>query len=248
MSEGDNSGIAFSRESDSCWDPLIAPGADKDIRIDRSSRDVTITAALFSDGSHEGDSAVAAHLKSRRIAYETQQRSATPIIERIVKDPALDEQGRLGRIKYELSNLSNEPDEASVRAMQREFPDVTAEVIRKDLTDAFYPARVEVWSEVYGYVYASGQYPPPTHPLSEFLRQRRRVCDMEVGRFRDTGRTRGYQPRFFRVGRTRLVAACPVFPRVQVRSDSYELLSIRQRPLLSCRTPSAASERFRFRF
>jgi hypothetical protein len=174
MSEGDNSsGIAFSRENDSRWDPLIAPGAEKNVRIEAGSRDVAIAAALFSDGTHEGDSAAAARLKSGRIAYETQRRRATPIIERIVKDPALDDPARLARIKDELSDLSNEPEEASVRAMQREFPDVPAEVIRKDLTGAFYQARINVWSEVYAYAHASGEYPPPVHPhqLSEFLRR-----------------------------------------------------------------------------
>lgn len=97
-----------------------------------------------------------------------------PILNRVTRDPALDETSRLAQIKGELTRLSNQPDDPGIRAMVSQFPDLPAKTIQKDLTDALYEARVNLWSEVYAYVHASGQYPPPRDPplLSRWLRER----------------------------------------------------------------------------
>lgn len=154
--------------------PRIAAGGEISERIEPSSSEIVIAAALFRDGSHEGDSVAAASLKSRQIAQETQERRAMPILNRVTRDPALDETSRLAQIKGELTRLSNQPDDPGIRAMVSQFPDLPAKTIQKDLTDALYEARVNLWSEVYAYVHASGQYPPPRDPplLSRWLRER----------------------------------------------------------------------------
>jgi hypothetical protein len=168
-------GGGFSLASVSRRQPLIAPGAEWDERIEPLYREVVVAAALFSDGSHEGDSDAAVQLESGQIGYDTQERRAIPIIDRIIRDPALDENVRVARIKDELTKLSNDPDDSAMRTMQSHFPDFPADVVRNDLTNALYLARVNLWSEVYGYMHSSGEYPPPVHPplLADWLRRRR---------------------------------------------------------------------------
>ena len=153
---------------------LIAPEGERYVRIDQVSREIVIVAALFNDGSHEGEPAAALKLKSDQIGYETQEGRAIPMIDRLIRDPALDDVIRLARIKDGLSKLSSEPDDTAMRIMQSQFPDLPVDLVRKELRDAFYSARVNLWSEVYGYAHSSGEYPPPVHPppLADFLRQR----------------------------------------------------------------------------
>ena len=161
--------------SDSHREPLMTPGAGRNERLGPMPGSIAIAAALFSDGSHEGDSDSAAKLKSGRIGYETQEGRALQIIDHVVGDPALDDNARITQINTELTELSNEPDDRAIRTMHAQFPDLPADVIRKDLIDAFHLARVNIWSEVYGYVHSSGEYPPPLHapPLAEWLQRRR---------------------------------------------------------------------------
>ena len=154
--------------------PLMPPGGTTTARIEPTTRKVVVAAALFTDGSHEGDSYAAAQLKSGQIGYEIQEGRVLPIIDRIIKAPAVNDEVRLAQIRDELSRLSNEPDESAIQIMQLQFTDVPAEVIRKDLTNALYSARVNLWSELYAYMHSSGESPPPDHPppLTEWLRRR----------------------------------------------------------------------------
>jgi hypothetical protein len=170
ISEGD--GVSLT--SNSRRQSLIAAGAERHQRIEPASRDVAVVAALFSDGSYEGEPYAAAQLKSGQIGYEAQERRAIPIIDRIIRNSGLNDEGKVARIKDELSRLSNEPDDTTIRTMQTQFPVMSADIIRQDLTSALYLARVNIWSEVYGYVHTSGEYPPPVHPppMSEWLRHR----------------------------------------------------------------------------
>jgi hypothetical protein len=59
--------------------------------------------------------------------------------------------------------------------MQSQFPDLPADVVRKDLTNGLNSGKWDLWSELYGYAHSSGQYPPPGDPppLSEWLGQHR---------------------------------------------------------------------------
>jgi hypothetical protein len=52
---------------------------------------------------------------------EVQERRAIPIIDRIIRNSRLNDEGRVARIKDELSRLSNEPDDTIVRTMQSQF-------------------------------------------------------------------------------------------------------------------------------
>jgi hypothetical protein len=164
-----------SLTADSHQRTLMPPGGTRTARIEHTTRKLVVTAALFTDGSHEGDSDAAAQLKSGQISYEIQEGRALPIIDRIVKAPSINDEIRLAQIKDELSRLSNEPDHKTIQQMRSQFPDLSPDVVRKDLTNALYSARVNLWSELYGYMHSSGEYPPPDHPppLAEWLRRRK---------------------------------------------------------------------------
>ncbi len=104
--------------------------------------------------SHQGDENVAVGLKSGQISYETQYRRIRPIIDRIIQDPALDDDARVALIQEELHNLSNQPDDATIRAVRSQFPDLPNEVVVKDLTDGLdspgHPPPLAEWWRRYG--------------------------------------------------------------------------------------------------
>lgn len=146
---------------------------------DPVSRGIVVAAAIFSDGLHEGDDEVAVELKSGQIGYGTQYRRIRPVIDRIIQDPVLDDDARVARIREELHNLSNQPDDATIRAMRSQFPDLPNEVVVKKLTDGLDSARRNIWSGLYSYVHSNGVYPPPSHPppLAEWWRRYRQDID-----------------------------------------------------------------------
>jgi hypothetical protein len=146
---------------------VIAPGAAKQVyqlTDARLPRRITLAAAVFTDGSHEGDGRLAAQLESGQIGYRTQYRRISPAIDRLIHDPALDDDRRVARIQETLHSLSNQPDAATIRALQSQFPDLPHQAVVDDLSDGLDSARRNIWSEVYGYVHSSGTYPPPSHP------------------------------------------------------------------------------------
>jgi len=194
LDEGGGS-IAFGRVVGNFHDrPVIAPGESKQEMVglnlsgritpdglaeDSIPRRIVVAAAVFSDGSHEGDDIFAVRLKSGQIGYRTQYRRIKPFIDRIIRDSAPDDDGRVVRIREELHSLSNRPDDSTIRAVRSQFPDLPNEVVVKDLTDALDSARQKIWGEVYGYVHSSGTYPPPSHPppLAEWWRATRQAID-----------------------------------------------------------------------
>ena len=160
--------------------PAIAPGAARKQLILRNtpggqmtphgfvkepaSDDITLAAAIFSDGSHEGDDQFAARLQTQQIANEIQYQRLAPVIDRIVHDSTLDDVTRTAQIREQLHNLSNQADEATLRAMTSQFPNLPRETVAKDLREGLDSARQNIWSSLYSHVHSSGTYPPPLHP------------------------------------------------------------------------------------
>lgn len=108
---------------------------------DPVARGIKVAAAILSDGSYEGDENVAVGLKSGQIRDETQYRRIRPIIDRIIQNPALDDDARVALIQEGLHNLSNQPDDATISAVRSQFPDLPNEVVVKDLTDGLDSAK-----------------------------------------------------------------------------------------------------------
>jgi hypothetical protein len=162
--------------------PVIAPGAakrDYEFAVGQIPGRIVLAAAVFSDGSHEGEASLAAQLKSGQIGYRTQYRRMEPAIDRIIHDPSLDDDGRVARIRENLHDLSNQPDAATIRAMQSQFPDLSNEAVVADLTEGLNAARRNIWGQVYGYVHSSGTWPPPNRPppLADWWLRTRQAMD-----------------------------------------------------------------------
>jgi hypothetical protein len=134
---------------------LIAPGANHEFRLfcDPSASVTSngiapgpppcafnLKAALFADGSYEGDASAAATLAVRPMAAQFQGRRVHELIDNIVADSSLDDTSRLARIRSELAKLSEEPDPTILEQIQLRFPGLpsTAGVsVNADIRSAF---------------------------------------------------------------------------------------------------------------
>jgi hypothetical protein len=81
-----------------------------------------LQAALFADGSYEGDASAAATLAVGPIAAQFQGRRVHELIDNIVADSSMDDHSRLARIRSELPKLSEEPDPTVLEQIRLRFP------------------------------------------------------------------------------------------------------------------------------
>ena len=116
---------------------LIAPGANHEFRLfcntsasatssgiapDPAPCAFVLKAALFADGSYEGDASAAATLAVGRIAEQFQGRRVRELIDNILEDSSLDDSSMLALIRSKLSKLSDEPDPAILEQIRFRFP------------------------------------------------------------------------------------------------------------------------------
>ena len=134
---------------------LIAPGANHEFRLFcDTSASVTsngiapgpapcafnLKAALFADGSYEGDASAAATLAVRPIAAQFQGRRVHELIVNVVADSSLDDTSRLARIHSELPKLSEEPDPVILEQIRLRFPGLPSTAwgsVKADIRSAF---------------------------------------------------------------------------------------------------------------
>jgi hypothetical protein len=103
----------------SSGDRVIAPGNTDDLEIpsNLSSSDLTILAAMFSDGSVEGDSIVGAELKEWRIGLKEELRRALTLFERAMDSPDVFELDVLDRLESQLLSHSVESADAKPHSL-----------------------------------------------------------------------------------------------------------------------------------
>jgi hypothetical protein len=116
---------------------LIAPGANHEFRLfcDTSASKTAssmapapaacafiLKAALFADGSYEGDVSAAAGLAARPIAALFQSRCVHELIDNILTDSSLDDTARLARIRSELPKLFEQSAPAILEQIRLRFP------------------------------------------------------------------------------------------------------------------------------
>lgn len=89
-----------------------------------------LKAALFADGSYEGDPSAAATMAARSIAAQFLSRRVHELIDNILSDTTLDDASKLNRLRSELPKLSEEPDPAILEQIQRRFPGLPAAGLR----------------------------------------------------------------------------------------------------------------------
>jgi hypothetical protein len=110
---------------------LIAPNEIHEFRlfcdtsasaVDQSPCAFILKAALFADGSYEGDVTAAATLAVPQITNEIQRRHLYALMDNILADPSQDDAAKLARIRSELSKLYEKPDPAILEQVQLRFP------------------------------------------------------------------------------------------------------------------------------
>ena len=121
-------------------DPLIAIGGNHEFRLFCDTSDLgssnssvprpapcafILKAALFADGSYEGDASAAAVLAGPSIASQFQRRQVRGLIDSILADASLDDASRLSRIRSELPKLSREPPPEILEQIRIRFPGLT---------------------------------------------------------------------------------------------------------------------------
>jgi hypothetical protein len=106
---------------------LIAPNESHEFRlfcdtsasaVDQSPCAFILKAALFADGSFEGDATAAATLAVPQIANEIHHMQLHALMDNILADPSQDDAAKLARIRSELSKLYEKPDPAILAEVQ----------------------------------------------------------------------------------------------------------------------------------
>ena len=113
-----------------------------------------LKAALFADGSYEGDASAAAALAARSIGAQFWSRRVYELIDNIVSDSALDDPSKLTRLRSELPRLFEEPDPAILAQIQRLFPGLPAAElgsVKASISSALAPDKQRALSALEGF-------------------------------------------------------------------------------------------------
>jgi hypothetical protein len=175
LQEGEDpkAGISRSQQRSNFFGkPVIPPGAQSETVVitfgpsfRQTRQQVIVAAAIFDDGSWEGDDEAASRLRAKEIGYSIVNRRTAPIIDHIVQDKTLNDEVRTARIKDEIFRVSSQPDQATIGLLHKQFPKLPGETIVQSLTAGLDGAKDFLWGELYGYVRNCCQYPPPDHIL-----------------------------------------------------------------------------------
>ena len=165
--EGNNTRTTSVVQSYDPSHPLIPAGATY-AREFAPMPHAVLAAALFADGSHEGDSEVAATLYAAQLGMKTEGRRADPLIRRIIADRRPDDTAKIAQIRAALSGLPSTPDDRTLRVMQAAFPDLPRATVKRELGQGLEGALRHIWSSLYELEHQNAVYPPPkTHPPLE---------------------------------------------------------------------------------
>jgi hypothetical protein len=133
--------IGSSPDSDSGWSirtmPRIAPGANDQLIVSDSSETVAngtcldgpqnalivLQAALFDDGSYEGNMRVAAVLTAHRLGHDLERQRIRSLAEPILANPDLEVSAMVEHIRAAVNQLTVEPDADTIPRLRAQFPD-----------------------------------------------------------------------------------------------------------------------------
>jgi hypothetical protein len=132
--------VGSSPDGESGWSeetmPRIAPGAIDQLTVSDSSGIVAkgtctdapksplivLQAALFDDGSYEGNMPIAAHLAARRLGHDLQRQRIRSLAEPMLSNSDLDVGATVERIRTAVNQLTVEPDEDTIARLHAQFP------------------------------------------------------------------------------------------------------------------------------
>jgi len=119
--------------------PLMAAGASRDFQLyspmggkmtpsgfvaDPYPPVITVQAALFDDGSFEGDAVAAAIMTARRAARSAQRQRTSELIAAVLQDTTSDDATKLARIRSDVQQLPKEPDQTLLDQVRSRFPNL----------------------------------------------------------------------------------------------------------------------------
>jgi hypothetical protein len=140
--KGGNTEIAESRGGI----PMIAANGNHELQLGcEDSRDTNpndsdrepvpcafvLEAALFSDGSYEGDVDSAAMLDMGMLARHSQVLRIRQALQVVLDDKSVPESSRIARMRAEVSNLSYEPDATIKERLRLKYPGVSESVLKQ---------------------------------------------------------------------------------------------------------------------
>lgn len=158
--------------------PVIAAGSAIE-RIAAVGSPIYLGAAIFSDGSYQGDSDAASLLYARQVGYAAQRKRLDARVNRIVSDN-LDDAVKIAKIQSELMKLPKIPDAQMVGHMRRQFPNMAAELVEHNLARGLNEATRLIWSDLYELEHQNAVYPKPTKhpPVAQWWRNQPAVRDI----------------------------------------------------------------------
>ncbi len=133
--------VGSSTDGESGWSEetlaRIAPGATGQLTVsdnsgtaangtcmeDPKSPVIFLQAALYDDGSYEGNLPIAAGLAAHRLGHDMQRQRIRSLAEQILADPDLEVSGTIERIRAAVNQLAIEPDADSIPRLHTQFPD-----------------------------------------------------------------------------------------------------------------------------
>jgi hypothetical protein len=84
--------------------------------------DLVLQAALFEDGSYEGDIEIAARMAAFQNGAKVQRQRIESLVEPILADAQSDDGAKMGRIGTAVAQLSVAPDPQMMATLRKQFP------------------------------------------------------------------------------------------------------------------------------
>ena len=88
-----------------------------------------LQAAIFDDGSHEGDVRAVAEIAARRIGSEIQHQRTVPLVEAILADAQSEDAAKVERIRSYVAQLAETPDTEEVERVRSQFPTLSGQAV-----------------------------------------------------------------------------------------------------------------------
>jgi hypothetical protein len=102
--------------------PCASSGSDTPSGAVAAPCTIVLEAALFADGSYEGDASAAASMEAARLTKASQSRRVELMVQSILADSTIEESSQIARIRSELTKLSAQPDPAILEQLRLKFP------------------------------------------------------------------------------------------------------------------------------
>ena len=145
--------------------------------------EIVMAAAIFADGTHEGDDSKAVMLDANMTAIETQQNRIDSIVEATFGTAGTNDAMKIGLLESRVGALSEEPSPEIVQSIMARYPTLPDDVstsIRRDVKSGLGYKKAELLSslKMFGDQISSGQI--SNISLRDWWNARKNNCDYNV--------------------------------------------------------------------